>query len=74
MNHSDHSWETCPELNRVEHPQKGQQYRWQGLTYVITRVSETGRWADIRVYGEGGWTKRQPLPLPAGSVLIGGAS
>lgn len=48
----------------------GQRYTCQGWTYTITRVSRTGRWADIRVEGPGGWTKRQPLPLPPGSVLI----
>lgn len=58
----------------LNHPVKGQQYRWRGLTYVITRVSETGRWADMRIYGEDGWTKRQPLPLMESSVLVGGAS
>jgi hypothetical protein len=51
-------------------PRKGQRYWWRGVTYVITRVSPSGEWADTRVLGEGGWTMRQPLPLPAGSILI----
>lgn len=73
MNHSEHSWQDCPDLNRVDHPTKGQRYTWEGLTFSVTRVSEAGRWADIRIEGPGGWVKRQPLPLPAGSVLVGAA-
>jgi hypothetical protein len=52
-------------------PAADQRYTWQGLTYTITRVARDGSWADITVEGVGGWTKRQPLPLPSGSMLIG---
>jgi hypothetical protein len=54
----------------LSHPAAGQRYRWNGIEYVVTRVSETGRWADIKVEGEGGWSKRQPLPLPPGSARV----
>jgi hypothetical protein len=53
-------------------PVAGQRYGWNGVTYTITRVARSGQWADIRIDGPNGWTKRQPLPLPSGSVLIGG--
>lgn len=54
----------------LNHPRAGEVYDWEDMTYKVIRVSETGRWADIRVTplaGEG-WSKRQPLPLPPGSV------
>jgi hypothetical protein len=55
----------------LNHPQKGERYAWEGMTYHVERVSEKGRWADIVVEGDGScWSKRQPLPLPAGSVLV----
>jgi len=53
-------------------PRAGERYQWDELTYTITRVSETHRWADIQVTPRTGpgWTKRQPLPLPTGSTRI----
>jgi hypothetical protein len=53
----------------------GQVYDWNGVTFVVKRVSRDPYkpWADIACTGPGGasWKKRQPLPLPAGSKLIG---
>lgn len=56
----------------AETPRVGQRYVWRGVQYSITRVARDGAWADIRCTdGFEWWTKRQPLPLPAGSVLVG---
>jgi hypothetical protein len=52
-------------------PTAGETYMWQGLTYRVNRVHKGYVWADIRVLGPRGWSKRQPLPLPAGSTFIG---
>lgn len=56
----------------LNHPMYRQRYLWQGVVYRITRVSERHRWANIEAVEPSGysWTKRQPLPLPAGSILL----
>lgn len=47
---------------------KGDRLDWNGVTVVVTRMAKDGTWADIRCDdGELSWSKRQPLPLPAGT-------
>jgi hypothetical protein len=58
------------EIEPVHRPLRGEVYEWNYLRFTITRVSKTWEWADIKVDGEGGWSKRQPLPLPRGSIRV----
>jgi hypothetical protein len=59
-------------VTRHEWPPTARQiYEWRGIRYTITRVARDQTWADIRVRTDhGGWSKRQPLPLPHGSRLV----
>jgi hypothetical protein len=48
-------------------------FSWMGNEVTVTRVAKDGAWADIYVREpstDTHWTKRQPLPMPEGSVRV----
>lgn len=59
---------------RITDVRKGDHFYWNGITMTVLRVARDDTWADIRIRqdgaGSGTWAKRQPLPLPAGTVRV----
>jgi hypothetical protein len=50
---------------RLALPVKGDNYDWNGIRVLVTRVARDGTWADITAVSNlTVWTKRQPLPFP----------
>jgi hypothetical protein len=59
---------------RITDIRKGDRFYWNGVEITVLRVARDGTWADLRVHpegpGSGTFTKRQSLPLPAGTIRI----
>ena len=57
---------------RISSVEKGDRLDWSGVAVEVTRVARDGSWADVRCTHpvDGTWTKRQQLPLPAGTVRV----
>jgi hypothetical protein len=56
---------------RIADVKRGDQFRWQGVRIIVTRVAKDGTWADIVcAVGETHWRKRQRLPMPEGCERI----
>ena len=58
---------------RISSVEKGDRLEWHGVAVEVLRVARDGSWADVRCVppnGEEPWTKRQKLPLPAGTVRV----
>jgi hypothetical protein len=54
---------------RIWDVRKGDRLDWDGISIEVTRVARDGTWADIRCQDYPAmWTKRQPLPMPEGTV------
>lgn len=57
---------------RISSVEKGDRLEWSGVAIEVRRVAADGSWADVRCVPPDGkpWTKRQKLPLPAGTVRV----
>jgi hypothetical protein len=51
---------------------KGDRFTWMDATVTVLRVARDGTWADMDCHPAVGvgWTKRQPLPMPAEAVRV----